>query len=47
MIECIGYYIGLFIMCVGVGGCIRCVRVGVCVWVSLFRGSAQDCNHGL
>ena len=39
MIECIGYFIGFFIMCIGVCGCIGCVRVGGCVWVSLFSGS--------
>ena len=26
-------------MCVSVGGCIRIVRVGGCVWISSFRGS--------
>ena len=31
-----GYFIGLFIMCVGAG---RFIGSGGCVWVSSFRGS--------
>ena len=37
--ECIGYFVGLFFMCMGVAGCVGCGGVGGvggCMRISLF-----------
>ena len=36
IIDCIGYFIGLFFMCTGVVGCVGCGGVSGCIRVSLF-----------
>jgi hypothetical protein len=36
IIECIGYFIGLFFMSTGVAMCVGCDGVGGCAWILLF-----------